>query len=316
VITRHLTFPGERKYTPSQSYEKSGVDRETAETLWRAMGFPLVPEDEVAFTDTDVELLRAAAGMLERTGMDLAVVVEQARAMGQAAARVAAAQQDVIEEMIPRDDLVKATERALLLSEEALPTLDRLLVYMYRRHLAVASEQRFLVEASEEGGALMSVGFADLSGFTELSQELGVRELAQFIDHFNATTSDVITQSGGRLIKTIGDEVMFGALDAASAASIALTLVEDVSNVDGLPPLKVGLATGNVVAREGDLFGVPVNLAKRIVTAAHRSSVLVDEETHSALASDEDFRFSPLARRHVKGFGHVQMYRLRRAAPQ
>jgi adenylate cyclase len=312
-VSRHLAFPGARIYTPAQSYEKAGVDRETAEALWRAMGFPLVPEDEVAFTETDVEILRAAAEMLEGTEMDLAVVVEQARAMGQAAARVAAAQQDVVEEMIPRDDLVHATERALVLTEGALPTLDRLLVYMYRRHLAVASEQRFLVEANEDGGAMMSVGFADLSGFTELSQELSVRELARFIDQFNSTTSDVITELGGRLIKTIGDEVMFAALDTASAASISLRLVEDVSNTGGLPPLRVGMATGHVVSREGDLFGVPVNLAKRLVVSARKSTVLVDRDTRDVLRADESFRFTPLARRHVKGFGHVRMYRLRRA---
>ena len=275
------------------------------------MGFPLVPDDEVAFTDTDVELLRATADMLERTGMDLAVVVEQARAMGQAAARVAAAQQDVVAEMIPRDDLVQATDRAIVLSDEALPTLDRLLVYMYRRHLAVASEQRFMVDASEEGGATMTVGFADLAGFTELSQELDARGLAALIDLFNSATSDLITQTGGRLIKTIGDEVMFSAFDPSAAAAIALGLLDTVSGSEGLPQLRVGLATGPVVPREGDVFGVPVNLAKRLVTIAHRGTAVVERETREALRDDERFELTPLAKRHLKGFGLVRTYRLR-----
>ncbi|MGZ4121538.1 MAG: adenylate/guanylate cyclase domain-containing protein [Actinomycetota bacterium] len=313
MITRYIVFPGERRYTPDETYEKAGVEKETAEALWRAMGFPLVPDDEKAFGDADVEALRLAATLFDRTGMDRAVVIQQARAMGQAAARIAAAHQDVIAEVIPDDDPMQAAEEAMQLSDQALPVLDHLLVYMYRRHLAAASELRLLIEPGEEGGATMSVGFADLSGFTALSQDLDVHALAELIDRFNAAAAGLITDSGGRVIKTIGDEVMFATLDPVAAASLALTLIGEMSGAEGLPALKAGVASGTVVPREGDLFGAPVNLAKRLVTIAKPGSVLVDAATKKALGEDGRFHLSPLTRRYMKGFGHVRSFRVRPA---
>lgn len=315
MIARYFTFPGARRYTPRDVYAACGVDEETAQALWRAMGFPLVPEDEPAFTDADIEALRIATGLFDRAGMDQAIVLQQARSMGQAAARIAASHQDVIGELIPGGDPERAADQALSLAEQGLPALDRLLVYMYRRHLAVATEQRFLVLPAEEGGVRMSVGFADLTGFTALSQELEARELATLIDRFNGTTANVVAQGGGRVIKTIGDEVMFAAQAPGSAASIALTLIGAVSEVHELPALKVGLATGSVIAREGDLFGSPVNLANRLVTSAKAASVLVDEETRDALADDDRYDIRPLGKRYLKGFGFVRAFRLRAPKP-
>jgi len=313
LIARHISFPGARRYTPLEVYEKSGVDQETAQALWRAMGFPLVPEDQAAFTDADIEALQISVKLFDRAGMDRTIVLQQARSMGQAAARIAASHQDVLAELIPDADLARAAEEALSLADEALPATDHLLVYMYRRHLAAATEQRILVTPSGEGGVMMTVGFADLLGFTALSRELDVRELAALIDRFNAATANVVAQARGRVVKTIGDEVMFATQDPGSAASIALALLNDVSGKDGLPPLKVGVGSGAVIAREGDLFGGPVNLANRLVTIAKPACALVDEATRDALASDERFHFTSLGKRHLKGLGLVRSFRLRAA---
>ena len=219
LVARYMTFPGARRYTPAEVYAKSGVDEETASSLWRAMGFPEVPDDEPAFTDADIEAVRAATKLFERADMDRAIVLQQARSMGQAAARIAASHQDVIAELVVGDDPARGAEEALSLAEEALPALDDLLVYMYRRHLAAATEQRLLITPSDEGGVAMSVGFADLSGFTAISQELDVRELAELIDRFNAVTANVVARKGGRTIKTIGDEVMFATHEPGAGAA-------------------------------------------------------------------------------------------------
>ena len=311
LVARHIAFPGARRYTPSEVYAKSGVDQETAEALWSAMGFPLVPEDEPAFTDADIDALVTATKLFDRADMDRAIVLQQARSMGLAASRIAASHQDVIGDLVPLTDPTRAAEEALSLADEALPATDQLLVYIYRRHLAAAIEQRMLVTPGEEGGVNMAVGFADLSGFTALSQELDVRELATLIDRFNASTTDVVAQAGGRVIKTIGDEIMFATQDAGSAASIALALLDHVSGKDELPLLKVGVARGVVITREGDIFGSPVNLANRLVTTAKPDSALVDETTRDALEGDERFYFTSLGKRYLKGLGLVRTYRLR-----
>ena len=316
LVARYMTFPGARRYTPRDVYTKSGVDEETARSLWRAMGFPVVPDDEPAFTDADIEAVRLATMLFERADMDRTIVLQQARSMGQAAARIAASHQDVIGELVVDDDPTREAEEALSLAEEAMPALDHLLVYMYRRHLAAATEQRLLITPSDEGGVDMSVGFADLSGFTAISRELDVRDLAELIDRFNATTTGVVAQAGGRIIKTIGDEVMFATHEPGAAAEIALNLIDEASEANGLPPLKVGVATGAIIAREGDIFGPPVNLANRLVTTARPESVLVDEATKDALSDDVRFRFTPLGKRTLKGIGAVHPFRLRSAGSE
>jgi len=314
LVARYLTFPGERRYTPPEVMERSGVDEETARSLWRAMGFAEAPDEERAFTDADVEALRVATQLFDRTGMEWPVALQQARVMSQAVARVATSQQDVIGAIVAGPDPIRAALDTVTLADEALPALDHLLLYMYRRHLAAAAEQFLHVASDERGTTELSVGFADLTGFTALSQQLGVRDLASLIERFNGITADAIAVNGGRIIKTIGDEVMFSANDPAAAASIALAQVGAVSPDAGFPPLRVGVATGAVIAREGDLFGPTVNLASRLVVVANPDSVLVDPATHDALAGDDRFDLKPIAARHLKGFGRVRPYRLRRAA--
>jgi adenylate cyclase len=314
VVARYLTLPGERKYTKSEVYEKTGLDEDYTRALWRAMGFAEPPDDEKAFTDQDVEAVRTAARVFERAGLDRPTALQQARTMGLSVARVAFANQDVISNFIAEPDPIERSEEAIALAKDTLPSLDALLVYMYRRHLAAATEQQLLISGSEEGAVDMSVGFADLSRFTSVSRELEPGDLAALVEGFNGQASDVIVQHGGRLVKTIGDEVMFSSLDAAAAASITLDLLDAVSPDKGYPLLRVGLATGDVIAREGDLFGQTVNLANRLVVVARPGTALIDRATRDALTDDARFEAMPIAHRHLKGIGRVRLYRLRAAS--
>jgi len=314
LVARYLTFPGARKYTMAEGIGKAGVDEARARALWRAMGFPEPPEGEKALTDADVEALKVATGLFQRTGLDQAVSLQQARTMSQSAARVAFANQDVIANFTSETDLVKRAEQSIKLANDTLPALDRLFVYMYRRHLAAATEQQLLILEAEEGTAKLSVGFADLSRYTSVSRELDPQELAHLIDGFTAAAADAIVDGGGRLVKTIGDEVMFAALDPGTAAEIALRLLDAISPESGYPPLRVGLATGGVVPREGDLFGRTVNLANRLVVVARPGSILIDRETFAELEGDSRFEITPVPPQHLKGLGRVRPYRLRAAA--
>ena len=314
VVARYLTFPGTRKYTSAEVDELSGVDAEYARLLWRAMGFAEPPDDQKAFTDQDVEALKTAARVFERAGLDRSTSLQQARTMGLSVARVAFSNQDVIGKFIAEPDPIERAEEAIALAKDTLPSLDALLVYMYRRHLAAATEQQLLISGSEEGATKMSVGFADLSRFTSVSRELEPGELATLVDGFNGEASDVIVQHGGRLVKTIGDEVMFSSLEPTQAASIGLELLDAVSPDKGYPPLRVGVATGDVIAREGDLFGPTVNLANRLVVVARPATALIDRATRDALKDDPRFDAMPIAHRHLKGIGRVHPYRLRAAS--
>lgn len=311
VVARHLTFPGRRALRPAAVWSAAGVDEATARALWRAMGFPEVPDDVAAFTEHDVHALRTATELFEQAGMDLATGLRQARTMSQATMRIAESQQDVIASVVSADEPVVAAADAVALAEVAMPALDDLLVYMYRRHLAAATEQRLVAGAvAGAGERLTSVGFADLAGFTRTSEALGVDDLATMVEHFNATTAGVITDGGGRVVKTIGDEVMFVGGDPAGAVSIGLGLLDAITTDSGDLALRVGIATGPVLAREGDIFGRAVNLASRLVVRARPGSMLVDAATKEAL--DDRFATSALAPLRLSGIGSMPCWRVRR----
>ena len=124
-----------------------------------------------------------------------------------------------------------------------------------------------------------SIGFVDLVDSTAWTQQLELPALSQALNIFDSTASEIVIGRGGRVVKLIGDEIMFAANDALTAADIALALVEAFADHDVLPPVRAGIATGDVLARDGDFSGAVVNLAARAVKVARPSSVLVDPET-------------------------------------
>lgn len=313
TVARHLTFPGRRDRTTAQVWDEAGVEEPVARALWRAMGFPEVADATPAFTRADVVALTSAVELFQRAQMDMSVALQQTRAMSQAMMRIAAAHQEVIPLAGPETGSVESAMEAVQLADDTLPALEHLLVYLYRRHLAAATEQRFATTSVSRGAAAATVGFADLAGFTSATALLDVDELAAMVERFNTVTAGVIVEAGGRVIKTIGDEVMFATRDPVAGVVAGLDLLDEISPATGFPPLRVALATGEVLAREGDLFGTTVNLASRLVTVARRDSLLIDAGTRSAVGSDARFRLTPIAPRRVKGLGTVDAWRVRQA---
>ncbi len=122
----------------------------------------------------------------------------------------------------------------------------------------------------------LAVGFADLVGFTRLTRRLEEEELGELVESFETTAADLVAAHGGRLIKTLGDEVLFAADDAGTAAEIALRLIEAMGQDETMPALRVGIAFGTVTTRMGDVFGTTVNLASRLTSIAPKDAVLVD----------------------------------------
>lgn len=208
-----------------------------------------------------------------------------------------------------------ATATARRLAELA-DRLEPLLVYAWRRHLA-ATVERLLADADPEAYGLTqmrSVGFADLVSFTALVRRLSERDLARLVSRFEALSADVITAHGGRLVKTVGDEVLFTTVTAAPAAAIALDLVETMNDDDVLPDVRVGMARGPIVSRLGDVFGTTVNRAARLTAVASAGGVLVDATMARELAVLSGFELTGQRRRILRGVGPVTPSLLRRAS--
>lgn len=169
------------------------------------------------------------------------------------------------------------TEVTYPLVELLLPELQEFLVYVWRRQLAAATGR--VVQAADDEEMVdrrLAVGFADLVGFTRLTRRLEEEELGELVEAFETTSADLVAAHGGRLIKTLGDEVLFAADDAGTAGEIALRLVEAMAQDTTMPALRVGIAFGTVTTRMGDVFGTTVNLASRLTSIAPKDAVLVD----------------------------------------
>ena len=121
------------------------------------------------------------------------------------------------------------------------------------------------------------IGFADLVGYTQAAQQLSPTELAGAISRFETCSGETITRHGGRVVKLIGDEVMFVIEDRDRAADLAVDLLGEVARDPALPQVRIGLAAGPVVSHLGDYYGDVVNLAARLVSAAAPGTVLASE---------------------------------------
>jgi adenylate cyclase len=196
--------------------------------------------------------------------------------------------------------------------EWLLPRLDELITFVWRRQLA-GSIQQLLPHATDEEKPL-SIGFVDLAGFTKLSRSLSRLELSRLTESFEQTASGVVADLGGRVVKMIGDEIMFYAFDAGAAAEISLSLIEKLAAIQDMPSVHAGIATGPVLLRFGDVYGSTVNVASRLTGIARPDSLLVDKETARALDDDGRFSTKQTRPRRVSGYRQLQPFSVRRAS--
>jgi adenylate cyclase len=313
-IEREL-LGGERTHTRVEVAKLSGVEVEHAAQLWRALGFADVDDDACAFTDRDVWALQTVDKLGEEGWLNDAMQVAMARALGQSLSRLADWQLAVIGTGIDTESGDETAEQAALSrAEHLVPVVEDLISYVWRRHLAAAAARALAVGREEFATHSMVVGFADLVGFTSLTRELDEVELGALVETFESMASDIVAAGGARLVKTVGDEVLFTADTPARGAEVALQLSEQLPQLDRIPDVRVGLAYGTVLSRLGDVYGEPVNLASRITSIARPGSVLVDREMAAALDGDDHWRLRRVPPRPVRGYSLLHPMRLRRGS--
>lgn len=302
---------GSPRYSAVELSEKTGISVDDAKRIWRALGFVERPVDEVFFTDPDLEVLQTIADFVRSGIASLDVIVTMTRTLSQSVARVAEAEAEAMRDRVRMEGSKISPEEAAQILPAVLPALELFLTHAWRRHLdaALARLQVLDPDAADE---VMVIGFADLVGFTRLSLELDEKELSRVIEELETRAQDIISMHGGRVVKMIGDEVMFAASDPKAAASMALELA-DQHIAESPLTLRGGLTYGPVISQRGDFFGPVVNLARRAASAARPQSVLVSDDFRRELADAPEFSVKPIPVRRLKGFGTIGLWVLRDA---
>lgn len=309
---------GEPELTAAQVAAAAGATLDEAQRLWRALGFPPVPDDRPFFTRSDAAILAGVRSFVDQGGAEPEVLLQLTRTMGQALARLAEAHVSATMEQVERTTpgTPTAVDEALWTAIDALaPTIEPFLTHVWRRHLVAATWRRTLAAlGGEDAGGALVVGFADLVGFTAASLELDERELATMVDRFEALVFEHVPRHQGRVVKMIGDEAMFCTERAADAVEIGLALVDAHHREDALPDIRVGLAMGPTLSWQGDLFGPTVNRASRIVDLARPATVLVSDEVAEALRPADGYVLRGLRALRLRGIGRVRLHVVRRTA--
>jgi adenylate cyclase len=313
--------------TRLQVCEQAGVPLEVAQELWRLLGFPHQPDDAVAFTQDDVRALEYTRDLVRLGILGPDRQAALVRTWGRSFARLAEWQTRLLADIALESP--DPAEQVTDLASEVLPRVEALQGFVWRRHLASAANRLLAGDAAGSDTSRLAVVFVDIVGFTSRSKEMTDSELVQWIEYFEAEVSGLVVDHGGRVIKNIGDEVLFVADDVAEAADAALTMTARGSDSDDdFPEVRAGLAYGDVVSRLGDVFGPTVNIASRLTSVARPGSVLIDRGAHDALTGDTEdsddasepeerehagFSLRRMRRTSVKGYSRLQSWVLRRS---
>jgi adenylate cyclase len=316
-VADRMLVPSRRRYTRVEVSELTGVPIDKLERFWRALGFPGVDDADSVFTDLDLEALRIFQGMLALGAADIETAVQMARVIGSSMARIAEAELGLGNMVGPEVDPVMSAEAFASVADVTIPAMAKLLEFVWRRQVAAGIQRNMMLRShglAPGQSPVMAVGFADMVGFTLLSQHITDEELAAVVRRFEEISHDIVTSARGRVVKMIGDEVMFVVDNAADAARIGLDLADAYSDDDLLSDVRVGLAFGPVLPREGDYFGPTVNLAHAIVNIGNPGTVIMSEDFHDALMKEapDEFTTKSLRPRLLKDLGRVHLWWLGR----
>jgi adenylate cyclase len=304
-------------HTAAEVAERAGVPEDLLRRNRLALGLTDPGPDEAIFTDDDVDAAERIAA-LRKAGLPDEGVLEVSRVMGLALAQVAAASRALVAESTLAEGGTEAEVGRRLAegARELGPMMGPLLEYVLNLHLREQVRSDVIGRAEITSGRLpgsqeITACFADMVGFTKLGEELPPEELGALTGRFGELASDV-ADPPVRLVKMIGDAAMLVSPENDALLDAALDLVERTeAEGEGFPPLRAGLARGPALARAGDWYGRPVNLASRITGIAYPGSVLVSEEVRDA--GGEGYRWSFARERRLKGIdGRVRLFRVRR----
>ncbi len=314
---RSLRPDGER-WTLAEVADRAGIGVDLALAVWRSAGFADPRPFERRFGPGDVVVFTLVRNATELVGRDH--ILQLMRTTGEAIARVSEAEIALLRSNIGAriagtGNLMEVARSYAAVADTLFPQVTGAIEVFHRHQLEAIGRRYSDVSAPTSSANVveLTVGFADIAGYTGLSHQLDPSELASMLARFEATTGDVIAAAGANVAKRIGDAVMFVTNAPGVACALALELIEACAR-EKLPKLRVGLAVGDVIVRQGDFYGRTVNLAARLVAEAEPGTALADAELHSRLARVRaGYGFAPAGRCNLPGFdGPTELFQLLR----
>jgi adenylate cyclase len=309
-----LAIRGGPLLTVEEVGQRSGLAVEEVRRLVRAAGFPDPQPGARVLTEGLAAIAASASAVADVFGEE--AQYQLLRVMGLAMARVADAVVSAflvnVEPAARREDPVGlGVARANVEAASLLPLMAPALDLLFRQHL-LAAQRTVLADADLVGYETqrLVVGLVDLVGSTELGEQLSLRDLGAVLSTFEQLAADTVTAGGGRIVKLIGDEILYTSPDAGLACTVALDLSEACDAHPLIPSVRGGLASGKVMMRDGDVFGPVVNLAARAVKAAQPGEVLVTAD----LADAAGLRTEPRGVHRLKGVtGDIELRHVTRS---
>jgi adenylate cyclase len=297
-----LQRSGRPAYSLRTAAEALGIPFHDVARAWVALGLSVAEPDQLALSQADVDALATWAELNALVGDDRALAL--LRVAGASMERLAEAISSVVRAGLPSIQLLHtndelATAEAYRAIAEYIPRTGAMIDAVLRHHLNSARTHFEGVLRDTSQSVTCGVGFADLSGFTALTQRLTPTELSELLVEFGGVVSDLVHADGGRLVKFIGDEVMWVTSTPELLVKVAVDLVEHPQAREAGLQVRAGLGFGEVLAIGGDYFGNAVNLAARLVAAAAPGQILAAADVRDELPSWPAVSQGPLT---LKGF--------------
>jgi len=212
-----------------------------------------------------------------------------------------------VHEPLMRDGIpgLEMSEEMEHLARDLLPLASPIMDFIHQRYLQHFVEQDVvghmeveLDESEELGRVRVAIAFADLAGYTRFTEEVGEEEAVSTVERFIDAVNDTLPDDA-RVVKTIGDEVMVVAQDAAALTDWAIGFQRLFTE---RPTPRIGVHAGVVIYRDGDYFGREVNLAARVVARARGGEVVVTDTVMEAVKDAEHLQFEKIGDVKLKGF--------------
>ena len=310
AYTEHLFEDDERGIALRDAAKDTKLEPALIKRLLGAAGFS--DDSTERLSEDDLQLLRYISAVLS-AGFPLVALVQLLRVYGQAVAQIADAEVRLfhlyVHEPLMRDGVpgLEMAEEMEGLAREMLPLASPVMDAMHQRFLAhfvaqdVVGHMEIDLEDTQELGRLrVAVAFADLAGYTRLTEELGDEQAVDAVDRFVSAVEHTLPEDA-RIVKTIGDEVMLVGTDVGALTDWAVGFQEFVADMRPLP--RIGLHAGDVLYRDGDYYGRNVNLAARVVARSAGGEVLCTRPVVEA--AGPHLRFASIGEVRLKGFSDV-----------